>query len=148
MITFLTKENITPQIEQDAHNLFAQLSRRYQRSLSELFEDEEKAPYIVGYVEDGRLKAMASMAIYQVISGYKGWIEDVVVDEFARGKKIGTQLIQTLISKGRELGLGEILLFTSPTNEAAIKLYENEGFKRKGAEVYVNALKQMYPPES
>ena len=146
MITFLTKENITPQIEQDAHNLFAQLSRRYQRSLSELFEDEEKAPYIVGYVEDGRLKAMASMAIYQVISGYKGWIEDVVVDEFARGKKIGTQLIQTLISKGRELGLGEILLFTAPTNEAAIRLYENEGFKRKGTEVFVNALKEMYPP--
>jgi len=146
MITFLTKENITPQIEQDAHNLFAQLSRRYQRSLSELFEDVEKAPYIVGYVEDGRLKAMASMAIYQVISGYKGWIEDVVVDEFARGKKIGTQLIQTLISKGRELGLGEILLFTAPTNEAAIRLYENEGFKRKGTEVFVNALKEMYPP--
>ena len=146
MITFLTKENITPQIEQDAHNLFAQLSRRYQRSLSELFEDEEKAPYIVGYVEDGRLKAMASMAIYQVISGYKGWIEDVVVDEFARGKKIGTQLIQTLIIKGRELGLGEILLFTAPTNEAAIRLYENEGFKRKGTEVFVNALKEMYPP--
>lgn len=63
-------------------------------------------------------------------------------------KKIGTQLIQQLITKGKELGLGEILLFTSPTNEAAIKLYENEGFKRKGAEVYVNALKQMYPPES
>ena len=73
----------------------------------------------------------ASMAIYRVISGYKGWIEDVVVDEFARGKKIGTQLIQQLITKGKELGLGEILLFTSPTNEAAIKLYENEGFKRK-----------------
>lgn len=63
-------------------------------------------------------------------------------------KKIGTQLIQQLITKGKELGLGEILLFTSPTNEAAIKLYENEGFKRKSAEVYVNALKQMYPPES
>ena len=58
-------------------------------------------------------------------------------------KKIGTQLIQQLITKGKELGLGEILLFTSPTNEAAIKLYENEGFKRKGAEVYVNALIQM-----
>ena len=103
---------------------------------------------IIGYIEDGRLHGMASMAIYRVISGYKGWIEDVVVDEFARGKKIGTQLIQQLITKGKELGLGEILLFTSPTNEAAIKLYENEGFKRKGAEVYVNALKQMYPPES
>ncbi|MGP1478895.1 MAG: N-acetyltransferase family protein [Capnocytophaga sp.] len=147
MITFLKKEMITPLIEEDAHRLFALLSRRYQRTLSELFEDALHAPYVVGYIEEGRLHGMASMAIYKVISGYKGWIEDVVVDEMARGKKIGTQLIQQLIAKGKELGLGEILLFSSPTNEVAIKLYENEGFKRKGAEVFVNALKQMYPPE-
>ena len=146
MITLLTKEMITPEMEQDAHRLLSMLSRRYQRALSELFEDKNTAPYVVGYIEDGRLHGMASMAVYKVISGYKGWIEDVVVDEFARGKKIGTQLIQTLISKGRELGLGEILLFTAPTNEAAIRLYENEGFKRKGTEVFVNALKEMYPP--
>ena len=139
MITLLTKEMITPEMEQDAHRLFSMLSRRYQRALSELFEDKNTAPYIAGYIEDGRLHGMASMAVYKVI-------EDVVVDEFARGKKIGTQLIQTLISKGRELGLGEILLFTAPTNEAAIRLYENEGFKRKGTEVFVNALKEMYPP--
>jgi len=144
MITFLNKSNITPTIEDDAHRLFSLLSRRYQQRLSDLFQDKTKAPYVVGYIEDGRLHGMASMAIYRVISGYKGWI----VDEMARGKKIGTQLIQLLIAKGKELGLGEILLFTSPTNEVAIKLYENEGFKRKGAEVYVNALKQMYPPES
>ena len=120
MITLLTKEMITKEIEQDAHRLFSMLSRRYQRALSELFEDENTAPYVVGYIEDGRLHGMASMAVYKVI--------------------------QTLISKGRELGLGEILLFTAPTNEAAIRLYENEGFKRKGTEVFVNALKEMYPP--
>ena len=148
MITFLNKSNITPTIEDDAHRLFSLLSKRYQQRLSDLFQDKTKMPYVVGYIEDGHLHGMASMAIYRVISGYKGWIEDVVVDEMARGKKIGTQLIQLLIAKGKELGLGEILLFTSPTNDAAIKLYENEGFKRKGAEVYVNALKQMYPPES
>ena len=101
MITLLTKEMITPEMEQDAHRLFSMLSRRYQRALSELFEDKNTAPYVAGYIEDGRLHGMASMAVYKVISGYKGWIEDVVVDEFARGKKIGTQLIQTLISKGR-----------------------------------------------
>ena len=144
MITFLNKSNITPTIEEDATRLFALLSKRYQQSLSDVLE--EGVPYIVGYIEEGRLHGMASMAIYRVISGYKGWIEDVVVDEFARGKKIGTQLIQQLIAKGKELGLGEILLFTSPTNEVAIKLYENEGFKSKGTEVYVNALKEMYPP--
>ena len=37
MITLLTKEMITPEMEQDAHRLFSMLSRRYQRALSELF---------------------------------------------------------------------------------------------------------------
>ena len=55
MITLLTKEMITKEIEQDAHRLFSMLSRRYQRALSELFEDENTAPYVVGYIEDGRL---------------------------------------------------------------------------------------------
>ena len=54
MITLLTKEMITKEIEQDAHRLFSMLSRRYQRALSELFEDENTAPYVVGYIEDGR----------------------------------------------------------------------------------------------
>ena len=48
MITLLTKEMITKEIEQDAHRLFSMLSRRYQRALSELFEDENAAPYVVG----------------------------------------------------------------------------------------------------
>ena len=74
--------------------------------------------------------------------------EDVVVDASQRGKKLGTQLIQQLIKKGESLGLGEILLFSSPDNVAAIKLYENEGFKHKGVEVLVKALKEIYPPES
>ena len=87
MITFLNKSNITPTIEKDAARLFSLLSRRYQQPLSNLFNDEAQAPYVVGYIEDGRLHGMASMVIYRVISGYKGWIEDVVVDEFARGKK-------------------------------------------------------------
>ncbi len=146
MITFLNKSNITPTIEEDAARLFTLLSRRYQQRLSQLFEDKSKEPYVVGYVEESRLLGMASMAIYRVISGYKGWIEDVAVDEKARGKKIGTLLIQQLIAKGKELGLGEILLFTSPNNEIAINLYENEGFKLKGVEVYVKALKEIYPP--
>ncbi|AMD85571.1 phosphinothricin acetyltransferase [Capnocytophaga haemolytica] len=145
MITFITKDMLTPQMVDDAHRLFAQLSRRFQQPLNELFEDESKAPYIVGYIEDKRLLAMASMAVYKVTSGYKGWIEDVVVDASVRGKQIGRQLVEQLIAKGKQLGLGEILLFSSPDNQAAINLYESEGFKDKRVNVYVKALKQIYP---
>lgn len=145
MITFLTKELITPVIEQDARNLFSLLSRRKQLTLSELFSDTGKAPHIACYIENGRLLGMASMAVYSVISGHKGWIEDVVVDESQRGKKVGTKLIQALIERGKTLDLGEILLFTSSDKIGAIKLYEQEDFKDKGVLVYVKALKEIYP---
>lgn len=145
MITFLTKELITPVIEQDARNLFSLLSRRKQLTLSELFSDAGKAPHIACYIENGRLLGMASMAVYSVISGHKGWIEDVVVDESQRGKKVGTKLIQALIERGKTLDLGEILLFTSSDKIGAIKLYEQEDFKDKGVLVYVKALKEIYP---
>lgn len=145
MITFMTKELITPTIEQDARNLFSLLSRRNQLSLSELFANPEKAPFIACYIEDGRLYGMASLAVYQVISGHKGWIEDVVVDASQRGKKIGKRLIRALIEKGKSLDLGEILLFTSADKMEAIRLYEQEEFKDKGVMVYVKALKEVYP---
>lgn len=145
MVTFLSKKLITPVIEQDARDLFTQLSRRRQVSLSELFENEEKAPFVVGLIENGRLLGMASMAVYKVISGHKAWIEDVVVDASQRGKKVGQKLITALIEKAKTLDLGEVLLFTTEDNISAIKLYENQGFKSKGTVVYVNALKNMYP---
>ena len=54
MITFLNKSNITPTIEKDAARLFSLLSRRYQQPLSNLFQDETKIPYVVGYIKDDR----------------------------------------------------------------------------------------------
>ncbi|MFJ1473783.1 GNAT family N-acetyltransferase [Capnocytophaga cynodegmi] len=147
MVTFLTKELITPVIEQDARDLFSLLSRRKQLPLSEVFNNEKGAPFIACYIENGRLLGMASMAVYKVISGHKGWIEDVVVSESQRGKKIGKQLIQALIEKGKSLDLGEILLFTSADKVGAIKLYEQEKFKDKGVLVYVKALKEIYPKQ-
>lgn len=147
MITFLTKDLITPVIEQDARDLFSLLSKRNQIPLSEVFENEKEAPNIACYIENGRLLGMASMAVYKVISGHKGWIEDVVVDPSQRGKKIGKKLIQALIEKAKALDLGEVLLFTSSEKIEAIKLYEQEDFNNKGVMVYVKALKEIYPKQ-
>ncbi|WES98195.1 GNAT family N-acetyltransferase [Chryseobacterium arthrosphaerae] len=37
------------------------------------------------------------MAIYRIISGKKGWIEDVSVDENYRGMEIGRRLINNCL---------------------------------------------------
>lgn len=89
-------------------------------------------------VEADRLLGIATMTYYRVISGYKGWIEDVVVDENQRGRGIGTKLIHKLLDEGQSLGLTEILLFTEDHRHAAIQLYSRLGFVRKDTRVYMH----------
>jgi phosphinothricin acetyltransferase len=76
------------------------------------------------------------MATYKVFSGYKGWIEDVVVRESHRRKGIGRALLRQLLTLGQAKGLSEILLFTGSTRQAAITLYENQGFIQKNSRLY------------
>lgn len=79
---------------------------------------------------------MASMCTYHVISGKKGWIEDVVVDAKSRGHGIGRKLMNKLLEEGKKKNLTEILLFTEDHRTPAINLYENLGFKLKESRIY------------
>lgn len=81
------------------------------------------------------------MGNYQVISGNKGWIEDVVVDEKVRGRGIGKKLIEKLLSVAKDRELSEVLLFTAHHRLAAINLYKKLGFKQKNSHLYIIELK-------
>lgn len=88
------------------------------------------------YRENQKIVGMASMGMYEVVSGFKGWIEDVVVDEKMRGKGIGKALIQEMLERGKQRGLNEIYLFTEDERNAAIALYTQLGFKIKNSKLY------------
>lgn len=57
--------------------------------------------------------------------GLAGFIEDVVVRNEFRGKNIGSELIQKLIEKAKELGCYKIVLSCFPER---INFYERNGF--------------------
>ncbi|MEM8507761.1 MAG: GNAT family N-acetyltransferase [Bacteroidota bacterium] len=79
---------------------------------------------------------IALMCYYNVISGKKAWIEDVVVDTKYRGRGIGRKLMDKLLEVGKEKNLSEILLFTGAHRTAARKLYSNLGFQIKNSTIY------------
>ena len=79
---------------------------------------------------------MALMATYKVISGHKGMIEDVVVNEGYRGKGIGKKLIQELLEEAGRLNLSEILLFSGHHRKVAVNLYKSLGFQLKDSGLY------------
>ena len=88
--------------------------------------------------KDGQtIVGIALMCHYRVLSGAKGWIEDVVVDETMRGKGIGKKLVEKLLEVAREKQLSEVLLFSADHRQAAIKLYTQLGFKRKHSGLYL-----------
>jgi ribosomal protein S18 acetylase RimI-like enzyme len=132
----LNKNDLNIHIKEQVFELFRQLSpKKIQLDLEEIMN--EKNQITVAYCEDKeKIIGIALMCTYKVISGNKGWIEDVVVDSVSRGKGIGRKLINLLVEVGEEKELSEILLFTEDHKLAAINLYSSVGFKLKDSKIY------------
>jgi GNAT superfamily N-acetyltransferase len=87
--------------------------------------------------DDGnRIVGSLTLAVYRVPSGVRAMIEDVIVDELARGQGVGEALMQRAIELAREKGVGTIALTSSPFREAANRLYVRMGFKKRETNAY------------
>src|SRR6187402_3690083 len=101
-IEILKKEAINSDFKTQISELFKQLSpNKRQIELSEILK--KKNPITLAYcIENDTIIGIAAMCTYKVISGSKGWIEDVVVDENSRGKSVGQKLIKKLLETAKE----------------------------------------------
>ncbi len=138
-IRFLNSEDVTHELEIQVQNLFRELSASEQISIKNLLNANNQ-PYIAVCFEDDTLVGMATMATYQVISGRKAWIEDVVVSENYRSKGIGEKLTLALLEKAQEIDIQSVLLFSNPKREAAHRLYKRLGFLEKGSTLFIKNL--------
>lgn len=129
-------KDLNPNRETQISKLFKQLGGdKEQIPLKEVME--EGNGITLAYCEqNGQVIGIASMCTYHVISGKKGWIEDVVVDTQFRGQGIGRKLMEKLLEEGKKKKLTEILLFTEAHRIPAIKLYTDLGFKLKESRIY------------
>lgn len=135
-IDILKQSDITTALQKQVTELFKQLSNRKQIELAEVLNPENQIS-LVYCMENKKIIGIASMCFYRVISGYKGWIEDVVVDAEARGKGVGKKLIEKLLEIAKQKGMAEVLLFTEDHRVPAINLYQKLGFKLKDSRIYV-----------
>ncbi len=87
--------------------------------------------------EDGTLVGALSIGLYVVPTGRKAIVEDVVVDEAARGKGIGEALVTTAMEDAREAGVVAVWLTSRSDREAANRLYRRLGFEQRETNVYV-----------
>ena len=89
---------------------------------------------------DGAVVGMATIAVYRKLTHVTARLEDVVVDEAARGRGVGAALVTAAIEEARRLGGRELELTTGPWREAANRLYPRLGFRRRETSVYLREL--------
>lgn len=85
---------------------------------------------------EGRIVGSLSLVMFLIPTGLRAWIEDVVVDEAARGQGVGTVLTREALRRARAAGARTVDLSTRPSRVAAGRLYEREGFKQRDTRMY------------
>jgi ribosomal protein S18 acetylase RimI-like enzyme len=85
---------------------------------------------------DGAIVGMLTLAVFRIPTGLRAWIEDVVVDEAARGRGVGAALTDAAIKIANQRGARTVDLTSRPSREAANRLYQRLGFVQRETNVY------------
>ena len=84
----------------------------------------------------GAIVGSLTLILFRVPTGLRAWIEDVVVDETARGAGAGEALVLGAIQRAGAVGATSVDLTSRPSREAANRLYVRLGFEARTTNVY------------
>lgn len=91
---------------------------------------------LVARADSDRIVGSLTLAMFRVPTGLLAWIEDVVVDEVARGTGAGEALVTAALERARLAGAKSVDLTSRPSREAANRLYQRLGFESRSTNVY------------
>jgi ribosomal protein S18 acetylase RimI-like enzyme len=86
--------------------------------------------------DEGRIVGSLTLVLFRIPTGVRAWIEDVVVDDSARGKGVGGALNDAAIDHARRASAKTVDLTSRPSREAANRLYKKLGFVQRDTNVY------------
>ena len=132
-------DQITDEIEEAFKRLVPQLSASAKipgrEELQEIADNDSL--FIARDPEQaGKILGSLTLVTFRIPTGVRAWIEDVVVDEAARGKGTGEALTRAALDRARELGAKTVDLTSRPTREAANRLYQRVGFELRHSNLY------------
>jgi len=135
-IEILKHSDITEAVQLQVAELYAQLNPTENQSSLATVLTENNNVLMVVCKEENTICGIVLLVTYKVLAGYRGLVEDVVVDASHRGKGIGKKLMLKLMEQAKEIGLHEILLFSGHHRTAAIALYKSLGFTVRNSGIY------------
>jgi ribosomal protein S18 acetylase RimI-like enzyme len=128
----------TDEVRDALNSLVPQLSSRAERIDDAKLESIVDSPSLTLFVarESGAIVGTLTLAVFPIPSGDLAVIEDVVVDESARGLGAGEALVKAAIAQAASLGASEVDLTSRPSRKAANALYQKIGFVQRETNVY------------
>jgi ribosomal protein S18 acetylase RimI-like enzyme len=84
----------------------------------------------------GVIAGSLTLVMFPLPTGLRAWVEDVVVDESARGQGVGGALTVAAVQRAIAAGARTVDLTSRPSRAAAGRLYERSGFKLRDSRVY------------
>jgi ribosomal protein S18 acetylase RimI-like enzyme len=135
--------SVTPQLVDDVARLIPQLSSSSAAPAASILEQIVSNPLsrlfvarITGPGGDTAVIGMLTLVAYHVPTGLHAVIEDVVVDDQARGAGAGSALVAAALTEAARLGARHVDLTSRPSREAANRLYLRMGFSVRETNIY------------
>ncbi len=141
--TVVSATEVTDELMDACKRLIPQLSSSNPAPTREELAEIISSPATVLLVArvDGAIAGILTLATFRIPTGVRAWIEDVVVDETARGYGVGQALNLTAIEEARKRGAITVDLTSRPSREAANRLYQRIGFEARSTNVYRYTIK-------
>ena len=139
MVTIARATDVSDELLDAFARLVPQLSRSASPPDREELAEIVRSPateVLVARDDGGAIVGSLTLALFRIPTGVRAWIEDVVVDESARGRGVGEALTREAIRLAREAGARTVDLTSRPSREAANRLYEKIGFRPRETNVY------------
>ena len=138
-------EGVTDELVAAFERLVPQLTDSHpppgRQALVDLVASESSRLLIARYPDEtGSIVGALCLVIYRVPTGPRATVEDVIVDDDARGRGIGEALMQRAISIARTAGAASLALTSNPRRAAANRLYQRLGFSKRDTNAYILKL--------
>ena len=92
--------------------------------------------FIARDIDSGEIIGSLTLALFRIPTGMRAWIEDVVVDNAARGMGVGAALNQAALDRARREGAKTVDLTSRPSRDVANRHYKRIGFEQRETNVY------------